>query len=87
MVGIDVENSGGAIPPAHMLRIFEPFFTTKPAGTGLGLAIARTVARSHGGDIWVSQNQDGAVIFTMTLLVRTSQDENREAVYGQGADR
>jgi signal transduction histidine kinase len=82
MVAIDVENSGSAIPEEHMLRIFEPFFTTKPSGTGLGLAIARTVARSHGGDLWVSQNLDGAVIFTMTLLVRTSQDESKEAAYG-----
>jgi signal transduction histidine kinase len=82
MVAIDVENSGNAIPEEYMLRIFEPFFTTKPSGTGLGLAIARTVARSHGGDLWVSQNLDGAVIFTMTLLVRTSQDESKEAAYG-----
>lgn len=87
MVGIDVQNSGGAISPAHMLRIFEPFFTTKPTGTGLGLAIARTVARAHGGDLWVSQNQDGAVTFTLTLLVRAREDESGEAVYGQGADR
>jgi signal transduction histidine kinase len=82
MVAIDVENSGNAISEQHMLRIFEPFFTTKPSGTGLGLAIARTVARSHGGDLWVSQNLDGAVVFTMTILVRTSQDENEEAAYG-----
>jgi signal transduction histidine kinase len=69
-VAIDVENSGPGIPAAHMLQIFEPFFTTKPSGTGLGLAIARTVARSHGGDLWFSQNVDGGVTFTMTLRIR-----------------
>jgi signal transduction histidine kinase len=82
MLAIDVENSGRAIAEPHLLRIFEPFFTTKPSGTGLGLAIARTVSRAHGGDIWVSQNLDGAVVFTMTLLPHVGQDENGEAAYG-----
>ena len=66
-VRIDIENTGPAIPASQLGRIFEPFFTTKPTGTGLGLAIARAVARSHGGDLWVSRNEDGRVAFTMTL--------------------
>ncbi len=86
MLAVDVENSGSAIAEPHLLRIFEPFFTTKPSGTGLGLAIARTVARAHGGDLGVSQNLNGAVVFTMTLLIRAGQDENGEASYGQSAD-
>jgi len=86
MLMIDVENSGSSIPEPHLLRIFEPFFTTKPSGTGLGLAIARTVARANGGDLWVSQNLNGAVVFTMMLLIRAGQDENGEPVYGQSAD-
>jgi signal transduction histidine kinase len=86
MLMIDVENSGTSIPEPHLLRIFEPFFTTKPSGTGLGLAIARTVARAHGGDLWVSQNLNGAVVFTMMLLIRAGQDENGEPAYGQSAD-
>jgi signal transduction histidine kinase len=85
MLMIDVENSGSSIPEHHLLRIFEPFFTTKPSGTGLGLAIARTVARAHGGDLWVSQNLNGAVVFTMMLLIRAGQDENGEVSYGQSA--
>ena len=83
---IDVEDSGAAIAEPDLVRIFEPFFTTKPSGTGLGLATARTVARSHGGDLWVSQNLNGAVVFTMTLRMRTGQEENGEAAYGQSAD-
>jgi signal transduction histidine kinase len=75
-VAIDVENTGPAIPAAHMQQLFEPFFTTKLSGTGLGLAIARTIARSHGGDLWVSQNVDGGVTFTMTLRMRVHQYGN-----------
>jgi signal transduction histidine kinase len=64
---IDIQNSGPAISALDLERIFEPFFTTKPTGTGLGLAIARGIARAHGGDVWVSSNQDGCVTFSMTL--------------------
>lgn len=84
---VDVENSGSAIAEHHLLRIFEPFFTTKPTGTGLGLAIAKGVARAHGGDLWISKNQDGAVVFTMTLRLRDGQEEFEEAMYGQSFDR
>jgi signal transduction histidine kinase len=68
VLSIEVENSGLKIPDEHLHRVFEPFFTTKPGGTGLGLAIARGVAIAHGGDLWISSNRDGGVIFTMTIL-------------------
>jgi two-component system sensor histidine kinase HydH len=67
MLCIDIQNSGPAIGASDLERIFEPFFTTKPTGTGLGLAIARGIARAHGGDVWVSSNEDGRVTFSMTL--------------------
>ncbi|MGA8043968.1 MAG: ATP-binding protein [Terracidiphilus sp.] len=66
-IRIDVEDSGKRISEANLSRIFEPFFTTKKGGTGLGLAIARGVAIAHGGNLWISSNEDGAVVFTMTL--------------------
>ena len=64
---IDVEDAGENIPPEVVTRVFEPFFTTKPAGTGLGLAIALGVARAHGGDLTLSQNEPGRVCFSMTI--------------------
>ncbi len=67
-LNIGVEDSGPAIPEADLPQIYEPFFTTKPAGTGLGLAIARGAAIAHGGDLHLSQNRDGCVTFSMTLL-------------------
>jgi len=78
-IQFQVEDSGDAIPEATLIRIFEPFFTTKQQGTGLGLATARGIARAHGGDLWVSRNEPGAVVFT--LSVRTgSEDVIREEV-------
>ena len=71
VLNIEVEDSGPAIPEADLPQIFEPFFTTKPAGTGLGLAIARRAAIAHGGDLHLSQNRDGCVTFSMTLLGST----------------
>lgn len=62
-----VENSGPAIPAEVVPRLFEPFFTTRPRGTGLGLAIARTIARSHGGDVALAANEEGRVLFELTV--------------------
>jgi signal transduction histidine kinase len=66
-VQINVTNSGTPIAVADLPHIFEPFYSTKPNGTGLGLAIARRVAQAHGGDLWVSCNEVGRVVFSMTL--------------------
>jgi signal transduction histidine kinase len=66
-VRIDVENGGSTIAEPALSRIFEPFFTTKPHGTGLGLAIARNIARSQGGDLVLSVNEQNRVCFSLIL--------------------
>jgi signal transduction histidine kinase len=54
---IRVRDTGPGIAPEERERIFERFHGTGPeggvAGRGLGLTIARTIARSHGGEIEV----------------------------------
>jgi len=75
---VKVENTGHAIAEADLSRIFEPFYSTKPTGTGLGLAIARRVARDHGGDLWVSSNQEGRVVFSMTVSSAPRADSAKE---------
>ena len=74
VLSIDVEDSGPSIPESDLAQIFEPFFTTKPAGTGLGLAIARAAAVAHGGDLRLTNNQDGCVTFSMTLARHTMNE-------------
>lgn len=75
MLILNIRDSGPPIPDLDLARIFEPFFTTKPSGTGLGLAIARGAAKAHGGDLWLSSNQDGCVTFSMTLRRSTSGED------------
>jgi two-component system, OmpR family, sensor kinase len=60
---ITVIDEGPGVPVDARERIFEPFFRIEDrpgnhagTGAGLGLAIGRTIARAHGGDLWV----DGA---------------------------
>jgi two-component system, NtrC family, sensor histidine kinase HydH len=85
-VYLDVENSGKMIPHSNIARIFEPFFTTKPNGSGLGLAIARGIAVAHGGDLWISTNRDGAIVFTMTVPTSSQGTLGGEASNGEDSD-
>ncbi len=61
---IVVEDEGPGIPEADMEKVFKPFVRLEQSrnkdtgGVGLGLAIARSILRSHGGDILL-QNRPG----------------------------
>ncbi len=64
---ITVDDDGPGIPPDQREAVFRPFFRLDDArnqdetGTGLGLAIARDIARSHGGDIRLSDSDLGGL--------------------------
>lgn len=64
---IAVENAGQPIADADRERIFEPFVSSRPEGSGLGLAITRNIARAHGGDVALENNQAGRVRFALDL--------------------
>jgi PAS domain S-box-containing protein len=59
-VMVEIEDTGGGIPPETMKRLFTPFFSTKPigVGTGLGLSICQRIVSELGGQIRV-QSQVG----------------------------
>ena len=80
-VRIEIEDTGGGIPPDSLERIFNPFFTTKPVGqgTGLGLSISLGIMSEHGGRIWAENIPDGGARFCIDLpCVRKTQPERRE---------
>ncbi len=67
-VQIDVQDTGGGIPPDVLPHVFEPFFTTKEPGegTGLGLAVVYGIVDDHRGWIEVDSNDHGTT-FTVFL--------------------
>ena len=72
---VSVDDDGPGIP-AHMREeVFKPFLRLDDArnqdegGTGLGLAIARDIARSHGGEISLSDSPLGGLRATVRVPV------------------
>ena len=74
-LSVTVDDDGPGIPPNMRDDVFKPFFRLDDArnqdegGTGLGLAIARDIARSHGGDIMLSDSPLGGLRATVRVPV------------------
>ena len=72
---ITVDDDGPGIPEAMREEVFKPFFRLDEArnldasGTGLGLAIARDIARSHGGNVTLSDSPMGGLRATVRVPV------------------
>jgi two-component system osmolarity sensor histidine kinase EnvZ len=72
---VTVDDDGPGIPSAMREEVFKPFLRLDHArnqdegGTGLGLAIARDIARSHGGDIMLSDSPMGGLRATVRVPV------------------
>ena len=92
-IRIEIEDTGGGIPPNLIERIFNPFFTTKPtgSGTGLGLSISLGIVREHEGRIWAENPAQGGARFVVEIPVtapRTSGEFTAAApVHPAGSDQ
>ncbi len=70
---LHIDDHGPGIAEAELETLFEPFRRGEASrnratgGTGLGLAIARNLARAHGGDVTLSNRQEGGLRATLTL--------------------
>ncbi|MEJ8570252.1 ATP-binding protein [Microbaculum marinum] len=72
---IVIEDEGPGLPDAELERVFEPFVrgetsrSRQTGGIGLGLAVARTIFRSHGGDIRLRNREEGGLQAVLSLPV------------------
>ncbi|WP_295453732.1 ATP-binding protein [uncultured Pseudophaeobacter sp.] len=70
---ITVDDDGPGIPAPELERVFDPFFrleqsrSLETGGHGLGLSIARTIFRAHGGDISLSNRDEGGLRATIAI--------------------
>ncbi|EKF75038.1 two-component sensor [Alcanivorax hongdengensis A-11-3] len=79
---VRVADTGIGMNERQLSRIFQPFsqvdatHSRRYTGTGLGLSIARQLARSQGGDITVTSQEEVGSCFVLTLpLARACQVE------------
>lgn len=62
---VEVIDTGGGIPAAHMPHVFDRFYRADPSRTssagnvGLGLAIVKSVVELHGGNIEIAGGEGG----------------------------
>jgi signal transduction histidine kinase len=94
---IVVEDEGPGIPEADMEKVFKPFVRLElsrnkdTGGVGLGLAIARSIVRSHGGDILLQNRPGGGLRVIMTFghasVVMTPQFQGAASEAEPGGER
>ncbi len=79
-VAVMIDDDGPGIPAGEMERVFSPFVRLENSrnmdtgGVGLGLAIARSIVRSHGGDIGLQNRAGGGLRVIITLPGATVVD-------------
>nr|WP_084597428.1 ATP-binding protein [Leptospira wolbachii] len=71
-VYVEIEDSGGGIPPDNHSKIFMPFFSTKTTGDGLGLGLylVKEIANRHNANVDFESNQ-GRTIFKVGFPLTT----------------
>lgn len=69
VVSIAVRDTGPGISPEIWNKVFDAFYSTKTQGMGMGLAISKSIAKSHGGRLWITANDDNGATFWFSLPV------------------
>jgi two-component system sensor kinase FixL len=78
-VEVSVADNGPGIEPKVAENLFQPFNSSKNDGMGIGLSISRTIIEQHGGQIGVSPNDGGGVIFSFTLPIEKKSGKDNGA--------
>ena len=75
-VEVLVQDKGPGLPEGELQKVFEPFYRVEHSrnrdtgGAGLGLAIVRQIARSHGGDVQLSNRAEGGLQARLSMVSR-----------------
>jgi signal transduction histidine kinase len=69
---VAVSDSGPGIDLERREQVFDAFYTTKSSGLGMGLSICRSIIGSHGGRLWVDENEPRGAIFRFALPIGES---------------
>ncbi|MCB1504458.1 MAG: hypothetical protein KDJ47_05735 [Hyphomicrobiaceae bacterium] len=81
---VEVTDNGPGIPDDQLEVVFSPFYRLDNAcnrstgGYGLGVTVARTIARSHGGDVTLSNRADGGLQAAIRLPMRVPSGSTKE---------
>ena len=77
-LSIIVDDSGPGIPDDKIEAMFDPFARAERSrnrstgGSGLGLTLARSIARTHGGDVRLENRSEGGLRASIILPVESS---------------
>lgn len=69
---IEVIDSGPGFREEDAHKLFGAFYTTKETGLGMGLSICRSIVEAHGGKIWATRGDPGAVFHLELRLANES---------------
>jgi two-component system NtrC family sensor kinase len=72
---IQVDDTAGGMDDETLKKVFDPFFSTKPEGegTGLGLSISLGIVERHGGELTLTNNEQGGT--TARMILPLEQDD------------
>ncbi len=68
-----IEDNGPGIPKSEYVNVFRPFYRVdksrglNKSGVGLGLSVSLDIAKSHGGNISLSERKGGGLIVKISL--------------------
>ncbi len=68
---LTIKDNGQGFQQQNLAQVFEPYETTKINGSGLGLAIVKKIIEEHGGEITVSNHDNGAQVTIILPTVLT----------------
>tara|TARA_B100000029_G_scaffold415566_1_gene419435 strand:+ start:33 stop:566 length:534 start_codon:yes stop_codon:yes gene_type:complete len=70
---VTVEDNGPGIPRSEHVNVFRPFYRIdksrglNKSGVGLGLSVAQDIAKSHGGNISLSEGKHKGLLVKISL--------------------